>query len=185
MSGTAESAPARQRILESARATFADQGFGSTSIKDVAKRAGVSQGLMYTYFESKDALLRAIFEEGFQDIISTLPEDEPGEALAALEGVLRSSFELVRRHEPLWRLLYALRTQPSVTERLGLDLHDWTEVVEARLRQLCERAGLARPEVEAKLLIAVIDGANQHNLASREPYPVEEVIGALLEKYRR
>ena len=70
---------------------FARDGFGSTSIKAVAKRAGVSPALIYTYFESKDALLRAIFEEGFEDIISTLPEDEPGEAPGGTHATVRRS----------------------------------------------------------------------------------------------
>jgi AcrR family transcriptional regulator len=178
-------APSRQRILTSALELFANQGFGSTSVKAIARQAGVSQGLMYTYFTSKDDLLRAIFHEGLEDVWSTLPAGTPADPLAAIEGVLRASFALVGQHEHLWRLLYALRVQPEVTARIGVELDAWGSATLAELRRLCELAGLERPEVEARLLFAVIDGANQHRTLSSEPYPVEELITVLMGKYRQ
>lgn len=178
-------APTRTRILESALHLFADHGFGSTSVKAIAARAGVSQGLMYTYFASKEALLRAIFEEGLRDVWQTLPERTEAEPLEALERLLRRSFQLVEERESLWRLLYSLRAQPAVLSRLGLEFESWNKQVEARLRELCERAGMERPATEAKILFAVIDGANQHRVLSSDPYPVDDVIEVLLGKYRR
>lgn len=186
---------ARARILAAAMELFAAQGFGATPVKEIARRAGVSQGLMYTYFDSKDDLLRAIFEEGLEDVRATLPgtlrgagnPEAPAAAddpLAAVEELLRGSFATVERHEHLWRLLYALRVQPAVLERIGVQLDTWAEAVEAELRTLCEHAGLEDPATEAKLLFAVIDGANQHRTLSRGGYPVEELIAALMRKYR-
>jgi AcrR family transcriptional regulator len=53
----------REQILDGALAVFARQGFSATSIKAVAREAGISSpALLYHYFESKDALLRAVIE---------------------------------------------------------------------------------------------------------------------------
>jgi AcrR family transcriptional regulator len=47
----------RLQILETALSVFASNGFKGTSIKDIAEAAGISQGLMYHYFSSKEDLL--------------------------------------------------------------------------------------------------------------------------------
>ena len=48
----------RKSILEVALSLFANKGYESTSISQLAKEAGISKGLIYTYFESKEALLK-------------------------------------------------------------------------------------------------------------------------------
>jgi AcrR family transcriptional regulator len=50
------------QIVDTALAVFASKGFKGTSIKDIAETAGISQGLMYHYFPSKEALLTAIID---------------------------------------------------------------------------------------------------------------------------
>lgn len=52
----------RTRILDAAEKLFADQGFDASGIAEIAKRARVTRSLIYYYFESKDALLGALFE---------------------------------------------------------------------------------------------------------------------------
>jgi|WetSurMetagenome_2_1015567.scaffolds.fasta_scaffold50638_2 AcrR family transcriptional regulator len=52
----------RIQILDVALEVFAASGFAGTSIKDIAGAAGISQGLMYHYFPSKQALLGATIE---------------------------------------------------------------------------------------------------------------------------
>jgi len=50
----------RTQILDAATAVFADKGFHRTTIKDVAKEAGIADGTIYNYFENKTALLLGI-----------------------------------------------------------------------------------------------------------------------------
>lgn len=53
---------ARQKILVAATQTFARRGYFAVSMRDIAKQAGVSLGLTYHYFDSKEHLLRAMIE---------------------------------------------------------------------------------------------------------------------------
>ncbi len=53
----------REQILDAALRVFAKKGFAKATNKDIAREAGITTGLIYHYFESKDALLKAIFEE--------------------------------------------------------------------------------------------------------------------------
>ena len=50
-------------ILAAALAEFVEHGFAATKLEDVARRAGVTKGTLYLYFESKDALFKAVVRE--------------------------------------------------------------------------------------------------------------------------
>jgi AcrR family transcriptional regulator len=49
-----------QEITEAAFAAFAEKGFTATKVEDVARRAGVSKGLLYLYFKTKEELFKAV-----------------------------------------------------------------------------------------------------------------------------
>lgn len=53
----------RHQIMEGARAVFLAQGFDAASMGEIARKAGVSKGTLYVYFDSKEALFQAIVHE--------------------------------------------------------------------------------------------------------------------------
>ena len=52
----------RNQILAAAAKVFAEKGFHSTTIKDIATEAGIAHGTIYNYFENKTALMLGIFD---------------------------------------------------------------------------------------------------------------------------
>jgi AcrR family transcriptional regulator len=54
----------RAQIVRIARRLFAEGGYRTTTTRQLARSAGVSDALMYRYFESKDAVLRAVVDQG-------------------------------------------------------------------------------------------------------------------------
>ena len=70
-------APPRQRRKEARPAEltaaalelFVEKGFAATRLEDVAARAGVSKGTLYLYFDSKDALFKAVIQEGIVPVL--------------------------------------------------------------------------------------------------------------------
>jgi AcrR family transcriptional regulator len=64
-------------ILAAALASFAERGFASTRLEDVAARAGISKGTLYLYFRSKEELFKAVVRA------TLVPNLERVEALAA------------------------------------------------------------------------------------------------------
>src|SRR5437868_6959113 len=52
-----------QEILEAALVVFAEKGFAAARMEDIAARARVSKGTIYLYFESKEAVFRALVRE--------------------------------------------------------------------------------------------------------------------------
>ncbi len=72
----------RKGIVDAAIAAFAERGFEASSTRDIAARAGVTQGLVTYHFESKDELWRAAATQIFGQLIGTLPA-RPRRASAA------------------------------------------------------------------------------------------------------
>lgn len=68
----------RERIIDAAMRVFAQKGFSKATNRDVAREAGITTGLIYYYFENKEALLKAVLGERspFQ-----ITEQMPPEAL--------------------------------------------------------------------------------------------------------
>ena len=63
----ADAARNRARIVEAARAAFAEAGL-DVGVEEIARRAGVGKGTLYRRFPTKEALVRAIFEDLLDDI---------------------------------------------------------------------------------------------------------------------
>jgi len=64
----------REQIIDAAMHIFAQKGFARATNKDIAREAGITPGLIYHYFESKEALLKAIIEgRSPLRLINTLP----------------------------------------------------------------------------------------------------------------
>lgn len=81
-------------LLAAALALFVERGYAATRLDDVAARAGVSKGTLYLYYASKEALFKAVIQEG---IVPVLAENE---AIAASHN--GSSFALLEKLLDHW-----------------------------------------------------------------------------------
>lgn len=64
----------RDQIIEAAMRVFAQKGFTRATNKDIAREAGITPGLIYYYFESKEDLLKSIIEtRSPAQLMTTLP----------------------------------------------------------------------------------------------------------------
>jgi AcrR family transcriptional regulator len=175
----------RAKIVHHALMLFSRRGFDRTSMSAVAKAAGVSPGLIYHYFDSKEALLREIFLESMADVRASFAEAEAaGWPEERLERLVRASFDLVRRKLPFWRLSYGVRMQPAALAALGEELPQWTQLIRRKLEGYLRDAGAPDPELEAEILFALIDGVAQHYTLEPERYPLAEVTERIVAAYQ-
>jgi AcrR family transcriptional regulator len=68
----------RKQIMDSALELYATEGFSKCSIALLAQHAGISKGLMYNYFNSKEELLAAVIEHGMNEIMLLLDPNSDG-----------------------------------------------------------------------------------------------------------
>lgn len=64
-----------QEILEAALAVLAEKGYAGTRMEDIAARAGVTKGTIYLYFESKEAVLKALVRTSIGTTIGEVAEN--------------------------------------------------------------------------------------------------------------
>jgi AcrR family transcriptional regulator len=79
-------------ILEAALAVFAEKGLEGARMEDIARRAGVTKGTIYLYFESKDAVFKALLAESIGERVhasAALIENFEGSSGELLGRVLR------------------------------------------------------------------------------------------------
>jgi len=78
----------RRRIMDSALAEFASQGYGASSVNTIAASEQLSKGIIYHYFENKDELYLACVEECFQSLTEYLRRE-----MERTEGGIRQQLE--------------------------------------------------------------------------------------------
>lgn len=107
----------RRRILDSALAEFSAQGYGASSINTICAAQDISKGIVYHYFETKDALFLACVEECFHRLTDYIKANLPREGLAPEDElkdyfVLRTAFF---REEPVYQRIFcdAVMTPPA------------------------------------------------------------------------
>ena len=101
--------------MDTALHLFAENGFESTSIDTIAKTAGISKGLLYSYFECKDDLLYQILVSGMQTITDNFnPEMSVEEFLTSVE----KTFDHIAENRKFYKLYTIISVQPKVSQNL-------------------------------------------------------------------
>jgi len=150
----------RKQIMDAALELFASKGYSNCSISQLSAHAGISKGLMYNYFDSKEALLLAIIEEGIGEIMSMIDPNhdgilEPEE----VEGFIRNTFKGIRSNMQFWVLFITVVLQPPVKEVLeGKPFSNVMERFAPRLLEYFEKMGYEDPYLEMLTFSAMIEG---------------------------
>jgi AcrR family transcriptional regulator len=62
------------KIIEAARHAFYEKGYNGTSMRDIARKAGVNYALLHYYFKTKDNIFEIVFKEAFSTLFLKLSE---------------------------------------------------------------------------------------------------------------
>lgn len=133
-------------ILDAALAAFTEQGFEATPVDDVARRAGISKAGLYLYFESKEALLRALIEREiapFARLTRALADEGKDNPAATIGGIIAAMTTLFENP----RMFAAPRIVLSVAPRFPeIGAYYREHVVEEALGAVASliEAGVAR-----------------------------------------
>ena len=105
-------------IMDVALEHFANEGYYRTTINHIARHAGMSKGLMYNYFESKEALLEAIIHKSVNEVYKYLDIDRDGYLSEdEFEFFVRKINVLLKEKRYFWRLLMQLLMQNDAREQ--------------------------------------------------------------------
>lgn len=144
MPRTARGERTRRAILDAAAQEFGEKGFHEGSISGITRRAGVALGSFYTYFDTKDAVFRALVSDmsgQVRDYVTPRIQAAPHQLAAEKEGLL-SYLEFAREHKEIYRI---------VDEAEFVDTASYRQHYESTVARIITRlqAGAARGEVRA------------------------------------
>ncbi len=174
----------KENILHTALRLFAEQGYDRTPTSQIAREAGVSEGLIFRHYGSKAGLLAAIIRAGVTQVDASMAAYErETDPRAAIVRHIEDAFRGVREQAAFWRLVHQMRHQPAVLETAGQQIGDFQRGVAARLGANFQALGAAHPELEALLLFALIDGIAIQYVQAPDQYPLDGVQDLLIQKY--
>lgn len=81
MARTRDPESKRRQLLDGALAEFAEHGIGGARVERIAARAGVSAGLVHSFYDGKEGLYEAVYDANVEQVVSGIPidaDDLPG-----------------------------------------------------------------------------------------------------------
>jgi AcrR family transcriptional regulator len=191
-------------IMDAALEHFSNEGFHATTISHIARHAGISKGLMYNYFKSKDDLLAAIINRSLTEIYGTFNPDHDSHLTAEeFELFIRKVFSLFRDKRQSWKLMVRVMMQQGVYENLlseeripisvsGTPLREFTEnmimlFIDYFSGKKASSGPDYEPETEMLMFINTIKGFAMTYLFADENYKgeyYEKMIDALIRRYK-
>ena len=188
------SLPTRDRLIESARYLFWERGYASTSMADLLAHAEVNSGSFYHFFESKEALLRAVLEgyiHGLRPIIvnpAFAKTDEPVERIFAIlagyrERILQTNCQYGC---PLGRLALEIDPENRPAHRLIADnFSGWIGAVRECILQMKSRLP-KKTDVDAlaTYVLVVMEGGVMLSRSYGSVEPFDRAVAQLREHFR-
>ncbi|MFD3992223.1 TetR family transcriptional regulator [Streptomyces sp. NPDC058583] len=182
-----ESGPgARERILEAARAQFAERGYDKTSVRGIAKAAGVDAALVHHYFGTKDEVFAAAIEVSFEPaaVVPAIvggPREAIGERLARFFiGVWENPVS----RAPLLAIVRSALTHEAAAKVLR------TFVLRRLLERIADELDVPDPRFRAELAashmigIAILRYVIQvEPMASVDPEEIVAMVAPTLQRY--
>lgn len=179
----------KKLILDVSLRLFAEKGYENTSISQITKEAGISKGLFYNYFESKDQLM--------QDLVS-LVFVEMGEGVEKVFGyqsgvhqpeetvheIIRFLQRSIQEKTEFWVLYSRFAIQLRNNEELKASLLEEEKIYNQAMAKILEDLGFEDPEIEAIKFNNLLDGVAINYVLRPESYPLDDVLDNILKMYQ-
>lgn len=176
------------RLLEGALRVFAKHGYHASSMSEIAKEAGVSKGLAYHYFSSKEDLLVSIAEQRLQQYLPLFKGlNEIVDAEERLGFLINFvSDELVKKIDEL-RFYNALYLHADGVRAIGKAMKKYQAQFDQQFlaeEKLLRDLGFANPELEAIYLRSILQGISLEYMLSPKDYPLQQMLEMLISRYK-
>ncbi|MBM9504363.1 TetR family transcriptional regulator [Actinacidiphila acididurans] len=173
----------RRRLLDAALAEFAEYGIGGARVDRLAKRAGTSAGLVYTYFEGKEGLFEAVYDAIVEQAVAGIPID--ADDLPEYAGRL---YDAGQQYPEVMRFMtwYGLERagRRGVRPLVAASMADKTAAIEAAQRRGTVTGRTTAPELLA-LVLAVANMWQHQGEDVRGLVPAAERRRVVVESVRR
>jgi AcrR family transcriptional regulator len=170
-------------IQETALRLFASNGYLSTPVSLIAKGAGISKGLMYNYFKSKEELLHKIMLENLNQFMDFLVvEDINNVQKHEIVSFIDGNFLLLEKNHDFFKLYFSLLIQPDVLSILENDIMKMFEEVIVAINNYYEKKGCKKASIKTRFLLAIFDGVGIHYILDTDNFPLNDVKEMIIDQ---
>lgn len=174
----------KQQILDAALHVFAEDSYHGSSIAAVAKRAEVSKGLIYNYFESKEEILKTLIVGIFDHMMEALQLDlQKTLSKADFVRIIELSVDEVVKTPQRWKLYMSLSFQPDVTPLIMTELMPKLQPFMIAMSNYFIGKGHGDPMTMMRYYSAVLDGVQMHILMDPQNFPVDKVKQMIIDQF--
>ena len=170
--------------MQSALAVFAEYGYANSTISPIARHASISKGLLYNYFESKESLVDAIINKGFDEMLALYDPDKDGLITSEeMEDYIRQVFSILKERRIFWKLYYQLSMQPDVFKRLEIKIKEMMEPIMKMTVAYFDSMGFKNPLMETLLFSALMDGVAIDYVMAPDLFPIDDLLEEIVSRY--
>ncbi len=174
----------RQLIMNTALSLFAGSGYGNTSMNEIAKKAKISKGLIYNYFESKEALIQTILNKGIDKMLAIFDPNKDGKLeVHELEFFITESIKTLKENRPFWKLYFQISMQPDVFALVEEKINTLYEPIMSMMVNYFAETGFENPEMEAMLFGTLMDGISLDYVMAPQLYPIDKIKDEIIRRY--
>jgi len=167
-----------EKVLAAAREAFAEGG-ESTSLEEIARRAGVGIGTLYRHFPNRQALVEALYIDEVEDVCCSAAELDGAEPWEALEGWFERLIAYIGTKRALaHELLNYLEPEAALFQVCRASLFEAGEPLLTRAQE----AGVVRPDVTIAEVIQMVIGIAK--IPSTDPEQTEHIMRVALDGLR-
>jgi len=175
----------KTKIIAVALQLFSKKGFENTSISDIAKAAGISKGLTYNYFKSKDELLEATLLFILNNVVEVLEKGQHiSDPFKRLEFFIRTNFDLLKKEPDFWKMFVVLSLQLDKRSKGAKLLKDyWGRLFENAIN-IFKEMGYENYIEMAYQYGAMMDGLSMQYILLNDPsFPFDETLEKVIQQY--
>ena len=168
---------AREKILETATRLFSSQGYGSTSLSQVAKEAGVSKALIFWHFENKERLFQSALQRSLEPyFVNVVGQVEDLDEVGQIHKLIDLFYDFARDHMQSIRFVLSLmlreEKQPDdpvarVAELFRIFRNLLNDILESGRQKGLFRSDI-NPGSEASLIMCALAGALVQQFIGRD-----------------
>ncbi|HKL32748.1 MAG TPA: TetR/AcrR family transcriptional regulator [Tangfeifania sp.] len=166
----------KKLIMDTALELFAENGFHATSISQIAKKAGISKGLTYNYFKSKDEILDQIVKTGFDSIYSHFDLNHDGVLTTEeFKYFIRKSLDVISDNKRFWKLYTMLLMQSDLAESVIKKYSNSSAFINQTIKKFIESKGSKDPEGDLMIISSLLKGASMFIISAPDYFPAKEL----------
>ncbi|MCF8219278.1 MAG: TetR/AcrR family transcriptional regulator [Bacteroidales bacterium] len=174
----------KEEIIDVALQLFATEGYHSTSIAKIAKKAEISKGLVYNYFKSKEELLIKVVENAAKDVYKYFDLDNNGVLeTSELKSFIDGTFHMLKEKIHFWRLYLSFAFNPQILEVISRNIPQKSEKILEMMVDYFRRQGVSNPMTETMYFASVLKGIAVQYIVAPEQYPLEDMKKKLLDQF--